>query len=179
VYMPPGRYYLKMGYKTEDGQLIGQFKLPPHGDAVEVSLPKTFTPVPPPSHNLTLNLGGELILAGYDLDPEQAAPGEQVWLALRWQALKAVERDYVVNIRLLDAQGKEAAYWLGRPVRSGYPTNTWQAGQVVEDPWRLTLPKTAAAGQYQVQVVIFDAATQQEVGRTPLQSELTVIEHQP
>jgi hypothetical protein len=178
-YMPPGRYYLKMGYKSEDGKLIGRFKLPSGGDAIEVTLPEAFTSTPAPSHNLNLNLGGELILAGYDLDPEQAAPGEQVWLALRWQALKAVERDYVVNIRLLDAQGKEAAYWLGRPVRSGYPTNMWQAGQVVEDPWRLTLPKTVAAGQYQVQVVIFDAANQQEVGRTSLQSKLTVIEHQP
>jgi hypothetical protein len=90
-----------------------------------------------------------------------------------------VQRDYVVNIRLLDDKGKEAAYWLGRPVRSSYPTNQWQAGQAVGDPWRLTLPKDMAAGQYQVQVVLFDAATQQEVGRTSLQSKLAVIEHRP
>jgi hypothetical protein len=174
VYMPPGRYYLKMGYKTEDGQLIGRFKLPSRGDAIEVSLPKTFTSAPSPSHSLNLNLDGELTLVGYDFGPEQVVPGESTWLAFRWQALKNVQRDYVVNIRLLDGQGKEAAYWLGRPVRSGYPTNTWQAGQVVGDAWRLTLSKDIPAGQYQVEVVIFDAATQQEVGRTLLPSRLTL-----
>jgi hypothetical protein len=179
AYMPPGRYYLKMGYKTGEGKLIGQFKLPAGGDAIDIALPETFSPVPAPPHDLSLNLGGELALAGYDLDPEQAAPGELVWLVLRWQALKAVERDYVVNIRLLDAQGKEATYWLGRPVRSSYPTNKWQAGQVVQDPWRLILPKDVPAGQYQVEVVIFDAATQQEVGRARLPSNLTVTEHRP
>ena len=124
-------------------------------------------------------MDGELALAGYNLEPELAAPGELVWLVLRWQALKAVERDYVVNIRLLDAQGKEATYWLGRPVRSSYPTNKWQAGQAVQDPWRLILPKDVPAGQYQVEVVIFDAATQQEVGRTLLPSKLTLTRPQP
>jgi hypothetical protein len=179
TYMPPGRYYLKMGYKTEDGKLVGRFKLPSGGDAIEVTLPEAFTSTPAPSHNLNLNLDGELILVGYDFDPEQAVPGDQVWLALRWQALKNVQRDYVVNIRLLDKKGEEAAYWLGRPVRSGYPTNTWRAGQIVGDPWRLTLPKDVPAGQYQVEVVLFDAATQQAVGRASLQSKLTVTEHKP
>ena len=179
VTMPPGRYYLKMGYKSEDGKLIGNFKLPAGGDAIEITLPETFSSAPTLPHGLNLNLGGELVLSGYDLDPELAAPGELTWLVLRWQALKPVERDYVVNIRLLDAQGKEVTYWLGRPVRSSYPTNQWQAGQVVQDPWRLALPKDVPAGQYQVEVAIFDAATQQEVGRTRLPSKLTVTEHLP
>jgi hypothetical protein len=174
--MPPGRYYIKMGYKSEDGKLIGRFDLPAGGDVIEITLPETFPSVPASSHGLSLNLGGELMLAGYDLDPELAAPGEPVWLVLRWQALETVGHDYVVNIRLLDAQGKEATYWLGRPVRSSYPTNGWQAGQVVQDPWRLILPKDVPAGQYQVDVVIFDAATQQEVGRDRLPSKLTVTQ---
>jgi Dolichyl-phosphate-mannose-protein mannosyltransferase len=179
AYMPPGRYYLKMGYMSEDGTLIGRFKLPAGGDAIEITLPGTFTSGPAPSHNLSFDLDGRLTLAGYDLDPESVARGATVWLALRWQALKDVQRDYVVNIRLLDAKGMEAAYWLGRPVRSGYPTNKWQAGQAVGDPWRLILPEDVPAGQYQVQIVIFDAATQQEVGRTLLPSKLTLTKPQP
>ncbi len=179
AYMPPGRYYLKMGYKAEDGKLIGHFKLPSGGDNIEIALPQTVTPRPPPPHALSLDLDGKLTLAGYELDPELAASGETVWLVFYWQALERVERDYVVNIRLLDAQGKEAAYWLGRPVRSSYPTNMWQAGQAVGDPWRLILPKDVPAGRYQVAVVIFDAATQKEVGRTSLPSQLAVTQPQP
>ena len=170
VGMPPGRYYLKMGYKTDDGQLIGRFELPSGGDTIEVALPGMFTPVPHPSHNVNLSLDGKLTLVGYDIDPELTTPGESVWLVFYWQALEDVERDYVVNLRLLDATGEEVAYWLGRPVRSSYPTNTWQAGQVVQDPWRLTIPSDVPAGQYQLEVVIFDAATRQEVDRTSLQA---------
>ncbi len=179
VYMPPGSYYLKMGYKAEDGQPLGWFDLPSSGDRVEVTAPITATPMPDPSYDLNLNLDGKLRLARYAIDPQVTAPGESVWLVFLWEAIGDVERDYVVNIRLLDAQGKEAAYWLGRPVRSSYPTNKWRAGQTVQDPWRLTLPKDIPVGRYQVDVVIFDAATEREVGRTRLPSELTVTEHQP
>lgn len=166
--MPPGRYYLKMGYKNNTGQLIGRFELPHQGDFVDLTLPSSFTARPTPAYPLQLNIGPALELAGYNLEPSTAQPGEPVWLTLFWQAHADVAKDYVINVRLLDKTGQEAVYWLGRPVRSGYPTTEWRTGQVVQDPWRLQIPAEIRPGGYSFEIVIFDAATGAEVKRQRL-----------
>ncbi|RMH79854.1 MAG: phospholipid carrier-dependent glycosyltransferase, partial [Calditrichaeota bacterium] len=138
VGMPPGLYILKMGYEYRDtSKPIGEFILPDNSDDIRVTLPATFPPAPPglsPSVNLTLD--DELKLYGYRLDKTTLSASDSLWLTLYWQALKSVRRDYVIAVQLLDENETERAYWLGRPVRSGYPTNQWQAKQIVQDPWR-------------------------------------------
>jgi hypothetical protein len=168
--MPPGQYYLKMGYETGSGELIGLFGLPSGGDTVEVVLSNRFVAVSTWPHNLNLEVDSTLTLAGSTLDRDKLAPGESLWLTLWWQAKAKVQRDYVINLRLLDAAGREAAYWLGRPVRSGYSTQQWQAGQMVQDPWRLTIPAEVVPSPYRLEIVLFDAETQQPVSRTFLSS---------
>jgi 4-amino-4-deoxy-L-arabinose transferase-like glycosyltransferase len=174
VGMPPGQYVLKMGYEDAGtGQFIGEFVLPAGNDRVTVELPPVF---PPPGalgavqapQPLSLVLQDELKVAGYGLNTERVAAGGVLWLTLYWQALTDVKHDYVVAVQLLDAQGSEATYWLGRPVHSGYPTTRWQSGQVVQDVWRLALPAKVSPGDYTLRAVVFDAETQAEVGRTSL-----------
>jgi hypothetical protein len=174
VGMPPGQYVLKMGYEdTGTGQFIGEFALPAGNDRVTVELPPVFPPLGAldevqVSRPLNLVLKDELKVAGYGLNAERAAAGGTLWLTLYWQALADVKHDYVVAVQLLDAQGSEATYWLGRPVHSGYPTTRWQSGQVVQDVWRLVLPAEVSPGDYTLRVALFDAETQAEVGRTTL-----------
>ncbi len=168
VGIPPGQYYLKMGYKARNGQLIGQFELPSDGDKIEIQWPSVLTSAPSPAHRLDLQVDPALTLAGYEIDARQSIPGELLWLILYWKAVEDVENDYVVNLRLIDASGVEAAYWLGRPVHSSRPTNTWRAGQVVQDLWRLAIPPDISSGQYQLVLVVFDAQTQEEVKQTEL-----------
>jgi hypothetical protein len=174
VGMPPGQYVLKMGYEDAGtGQFIGEFVLPAGDDRVTVTLPPVFPPpgalgeVQPPLP-LNLVLKDELKVAGYGLNTERVAAGGVLWLTLYWQALADVQHDYVVAVQLLDAQGNEATYWLGRPVHSGYPTTRWQSGQVVQDVWRLTLPPKVSPGDYTLRIALFDAATQAEAGRVTL-----------
>ncbi|HXV98097.1 MAG TPA: hypothetical protein VEC93_06705, partial [Anaerolineae bacterium] len=121
-----------------------------------------------PPYPATLTANDDLILLGYNLDPEKPAPGSTLWVTLYWQALADVRHDYVILLRLLDEQQQEVAYWLGRPVRSGYPTTEWQAGQIVQDPWRLELPPDLKPGPYDLEVALFDAASEAEVTRSRL-----------
>jgi Dolichyl-phosphate-mannose-protein mannosyltransferase len=168
---PPGQYVLKMGYEDAGtGQAIGEFALPAGNDRVAVDLPPAF-PAPgevQAPHRLDLVLRDELKVAGYGLNAERVVAGGTLWLTLYWQALADVKHDYVVAVQLLDAQGNEATYWLGRPVHSSYPTTRWQRGQVIQDVWRLSLPDKVSPGDYTLRVALFDAETQAEVGRTPL-----------
>jgi len=89
-------------------------------------------------------------------------------LTLHWRADQDKPRDYVVGIRLVDAFGEEITYWLGRPVYSGYATSEWQGGQLVQDPWELILPEGVAPGDYELELMLFDAVTGEPLARTAL-----------
>lgn len=165
---PPGTYFLKIGVRSsESGQTVGEFTLPPGQDSVQVKKPT----VPPQAgaveaqHRLEAPVGQAVELLGYDLAQGE---GETLNLALYWRALKAPATDYVVAVRLVDAGGREAQYWLGRPVRSGYPTDGWSAGEIVKDPWDLTPEEGISDGEYTLEVELFDAATGGSAGKTRL-----------
>jgi 4-amino-4-deoxy-L-arabinose transferase-like glycosyltransferase len=170
--MPPGHYFLKMGFVTDEGEtLVGRFELPDDGDDVLVSLPESFPGV------FEVAAPGELDFAledvsvlGYDLSPATITAGAKGWLTLYWRAARDGPRDYVVGVRLLGPGGEESAYWLGRPVYSGYPTSEWVAGQVVQDPWELAVPEDVPPGKYELELVLFDSTNGEPLARMSLAS---------
>ena len=168
--MPPGHYFLKMGFVTDNGEtLVGRFELPDDGDDVLVSLPDTFPGVIEVAVPNELDFASEDIsVLGYDLSPATIGPGEKGWLTLYWRADNDSPRDYVVGIRLLGVGGEEVAYWLGRPVYSGYATSEWIAGQVVQDPWELAVPEDVPPGDYELELVLFDSTDGEPLARTSL-----------
>jgi len=170
--MPLGQYVLKMGYEdAPTGQHIGEFVLPADADDVEVMLPRLFPYLGSiqPAVPLDLVLKDELSLSGYEFDRDRLMPGEAMWVTLYWQALADVSHDYVIGLQLLDEAGSEVTYWLGRPVRSSYPTDQWQARQVIQDPWRLVMPADLLPGRYSLALSVYDAPTARLVATTPLQ----------
>jgi hypothetical protein len=166
--MPPGDYFLKPGFRTDSGELIGYFELPDDAKPIRVTPAKVYPATFQPPRPFKLTINDDLILAGYKLEPESATAGARVWVTLYWQAVADVTHDYVILLRLLDQEGQEMAYWLGRPVRSGYPSTEWQSGQIVQDPWLLLLPADAKLGTYPLEVAVFDAATEAEINRQVL-----------
>jgi hypothetical protein len=174
---PPGIYVLKIGYQDRvTGEPIGEFILPAEYDDITVVLPASYPAaeaVQPP-HIAHLAVQDDLKLFGYALSAEQVSPGQAMWLTLYWQALRDIQRDYVIGVRLLDTTGKEITYWLGRPVMSRYPTTKWRAGQIIQDPWKLRLPPDIFAGQYSLHAAVYDAQTG-EMAETRL-AEIT-LEH--
>lgn len=174
VGMPPGDYFFKPGFRTDSGEIIGYFELPEDTKPIHVTRAAAYPQTFQPPHSFHLAINDDLALAGYNLEPEKMAPGASTWATLYWQALANITHDYVILLRLLDQEGQETAYWLGRPVRSGYPSTEWQAGQIVQDPWLLAIPAEVKPGLYQLEVAVFDAATEVEVSRQGL-SQIKVI----
>lgn len=168
---PPGTYFLRSGVYNEARQEnLGYFTLAGGGDKVTVVRPAGA----PTAADLTLThqvgqaIAPQLTLLGFNLPDETFFLTRPNWLTLYWQADQAPTRDYVIAMQLLDQQGQEAAYWLGRPVFSGYPTTQWAAGEIVGDPWRLELPANLTPGDYILQAAVFDAETQAQVGQIKL-----------
>jgi hypothetical protein len=166
--MIPGLYHLRMGYEQAvDGASIGQFHLPAEHDTLNVTLPTRFPP-PGPDETLYQVIGDELGISDYQLTPGPSWSQGSVWLTIYWRALRDVRRDYVLLVRLLTVEGGEAAYWLGRPARSALSTDEWRAGQLVQDPWLLSLPPDLRSDTYRLELAVFDADSEVEVTRFEL-----------
>ncbi len=105
--------------------------------------------------------GGPIDLTGVAFD--SAKVGEELHLVLYWQAETPVAESYTVFVHLLDAAGQLVAQQDNLPVTGLAPTDTWQPGTLIRDPYRLAIPETAAPGTYQVQIGLYTAA-----GRVPM-----------
>lgn len=85
--------------------------------------------------------GGRLKLVGYTLEPARPKPGDRITVTLFWTALKTVAEDYQVFVHG-DAIGGKASRLHGDhyPAEGEYPTDVWQVGEVVVDPFKMWIP---------------------------------------
>jgi hypothetical protein len=64
---------------------------------------------------------------------------------------------------LFDGEGKLVAQQDNWPVMGLAPTDSWQVDTLIRDPYQLTLPADAQAGEYELWVGLYN-----ESGRIPL-----------
>jgi hypothetical protein len=80
-------------------------------------------------------------------------------LALHWRALKGIESDYTIFVHLLDSAGRVWSQRDSQPVNGFRPTPTWAEGEEVTDYHGLPLPADIPAGDYWLEVGLYEAAT--------------------
>ncbi len=93
------------------------------------------------------------------LSAELASGNPNLWL--RWRADATLNRNYHVGLRLRDVAGN---LWAEQDVPLGiygaYPPALWTSGELVAEPYRLTLPPGLPPGDgYRLQISVYDAAT--------------------
>lgn len=96
---------------------------------------------PPDMTPVEAVFGDRLKLVGYTLDPKRPRPGDRVTVTFFWTALKTVAEDYKVFVHG-DAIGGKASRLHGDhyPAEGEYPTDVWQVGEVVADPFTIWIP---------------------------------------
>jgi hypothetical protein len=118
------------------------------------------------------NLGDKVELAGYKLTTDTAspqsgilttAPNTALRLTLYWRVLAPMETSYTVFTHLLDANGQLWAQKDNLPVRGSYPTTEWRVGETIVDKYGIVVPPDAPAGQYELEVGLYDATTGQRL----------------
>lgn len=105
------------------------------------------------------NFEGQILLTGYAFDKASMQPGRVFPLALHWRALSRMETDYTVFVHLLDSAGRVLSQRDSQPVNGFRPTSTWAAGEEVADYHGLPLPADIPAGEYWLEVGLYEAAT--------------------
>lgn len=142
-------YFQRDDVQTLDAQTLGQCQL------------ARVVQIPPQAVAEAQVEGGPIRLLATQTAP--AKPGEALHFVVYWQAETAVSRSYTVFTQLLESEGELVAQQDNLPVRGLAPTDTWQAGVVVRDPYRLALPDDTPPGAYRLIVGLYTDA-----GRVPL-----------
>jgi hypothetical protein len=106
-----------------------------------------------------LNFGDKIALVGYEMDTRALRPGETLTLTLYWEGLADMKRNYSIFAYI---QGQDTQIWARRdnwPLEGDAPTAAWKVGQLVIDPYTLTLVPNTPPGVYDVEIGIYLAET--------------------
>jgi len=159
-----GRYHLKMQVRAR-GEALGRlfWALPTSGvldlGQIEIKARARSFDLPAMRHPLEVQLGESVRLLGYDLEPAQARPGEELSLTLYWQCLGSMDTSYTAFVHLLQPAGNIHAQRDSVPGQGTLPTTSWMEGEVIVDPYELHLSPDALPGTYVIIAGLYDAIT--------------------
>ncbi len=152
--LPPGPYTLIAGlYRVlanEPLPVIDEAGNPiaPHAtiSGFKVALPEAAITQPAPDE--PIQFAEAIALAGVSVEPG----GATLALHLDWQAIQRPEVDATLFVHVVNQAGETVAQFDGRPRNGAYPTNIWDAGEVVPDEIAIPLPADLPAGRYRVYI---------------------------
>ena len=102
-------------------------------------------------------------LLGYDRQPGPATPGGTLDLTLYWQALAEMDTAYKVFVHLIDENGQIRAQEDHPPLKGEAPTTGWVPGEVLQDPYQISLPSDLLPGLYSLRTGLYDPVTGQRL----------------
>jgi hypothetical protein len=130
---------------------VGDFALPLETPFEMRRPPRSFS-LPALEHGVGAEFGGEVRLAGYELEQGETALGVTLW----WQSLQSPQADYTVFVHLFDPAAETIVVQHDAMPQDGtYPTSWWAAGEVVSETATLSL-EGVPPGEYQLAVGLFD-----------------------
>lgn len=135
------------------------------GTAVEIARIRAGQPdleqrrfeLPPMQYQAAATFGQFVALRGYDLRRD----GPAILVTVYWQALQPVDASFAVRAELLDAQGRSLSHAEGLPRVGQRPTESWVAGEIIADSYRLPVP--AEAQPRAIGLSFFDPATGEQL----------------
>jgi mannosyltransferase len=108
-----------------------------------------------------------MTLLGYRVDDTPVESGHgAVTLELQWQAARKIGDDFTVSVRLINAQEQVISQIDSPPVAGLSPTSNWNPGEKVIDRRGLPIPANAPAGDYAVQMLVYQYVDNRVIGIT-------------
>lgn len=145
----PGRL-VAGSYRVE----VGATTFQPVGQLTVSAIQRSYT-VPTITHPQEATLGNSFAFLGFDLAPLTARPGGVLHLTLYWKALTDPTVNYTVFTHLVGPDGRIYAQHDGQPVAGTRPTSDWLKGEVIRDPYTLTIAAKAPPGTYTLEIGMY------------------------
>ena len=154
---PNGDYHLYVGMK-EEGRLLGEVEL---GTIRTLGRVRTYE-IPEVERKLGWSLGQGITLLGYDMDATVTA-GETLRLTLYWQCVRQMGESYTVFTHLLGEDNVIRGQLDRIPGGGEAPTTSWVEREVITDQYEIVVDVQAPAGEYVIEVGIYDANTMERL----------------
>ncbi|MGD8244720.1 MAG: Stk1 family PASTA domain-containing Ser/Thr kinase [Anaerolineae bacterium] len=101
---------------------------------------------------LGVNLDRKILLKGAVIQQQTLSPGDMFGIALRWQAIAAIDRRYVVFVHLI---GPDGSLFTQDDRQPSLPTTEWIEGIEIVDPHQLRIPAGVPPGRYQLRTGMY------------------------
>jgi hypothetical protein len=98
-------------------------------------------------------------LLGYTVENQSLMPGEILHFTLFWKAQGPAENYWSVFTHLIGPDGALVAQDDQIPYEGVYPPDRWWPGQIIDDDFAIQIPESAPAGDYYLQVGMYDFQT--------------------
>jgi hypothetical protein len=125
-----------------------------------------------PATTISFSDGAEV--AGIDLKSTRLHAGDQIDLTLYWRAASPIADDATVTIALVDGAGRVIVQQDSEPAGGHRPMTGWTPGEIIEDAWKLRLPRDVQRGKLRVVVSLVSIATGLPVPTTPGPLQITL-----
>jgi hypothetical protein len=177
--LEPGVYSLHAGLGEANGGRVVDL-LAPRGDVgVSVSsdgMPSLVTyqaaldalakdMLPPGAHPLHISFNSTVALIGYEVTPPAPQAGQTATITLYWRALQEVAQpaslaqSFMTRFDLVAPDGSRPVGAAGKMLTSAPAGDRWQAGAILADPHRISIPDGLPAGDYHLSVALTKAAS--------------------
>lgn len=105
----------------------------------------TLGQIPPEASRVYFRYGADLELVAVRARAPDARPGEALDVTFYWRALRPIESDYMLHLRLLGRDLQPIAREDGYPGWGNWPTSLWRVGEIYADRYQLPVDANAAA----------------------------------
>jgi len=123
-------------------------------------------------HRLNAELEGKIALLGYDLEPDQVAPGGTFTVTWYWECREPPGPGYRLFTHLVDSTGESRINRDGAgPIRKHFQPEHWRAGTVVRDTQKISIPKSWGSSVVDVRVGMWGQSGRLKVTKGPADSE--------
>jgi hypothetical protein len=126
---------------------------------LEITAPVRVFDVPPIESPLEAQFGPGIKLLGYRASVDALRASGSLTLTLYWQSVQAVTTQYKVFVQLLDAERRIIAQADSVPGQGARPTTGWLPPEVLADDYVLALPGDLPAGDYSLEMGLYDPQT--------------------
>lgn len=133
-------------YAQRFDQILSGPQFPLDNPVIEPAIP----------HPLRLRLGDAIWLEGYKLDRTAVQAGSAFNLTLYWRANRPMDQKYTVFNQVIGFNGQIVGQRDGQPGCETRSTNDWHAGELLTDPYRVTIAPTTPAGNYRLVTGMYD-----------------------
>ena len=101
------------------------------------------------------NFDNKVELLGFEIDGWHFRPGDDIHLALQWQALTELEKDYHAFVHLLEDRNQVVAGHDKVPLNDYFRPTAWQVGEPLRDEYVLSLPHNLSVGTYALELGLY------------------------